>query len=92
MLFSKGFVSARRSDHARSLFTLIVVVLCLVALVQTPAFATDPIDVDPNPDHGQNLYVGDLEQVDVDSLPPGRYVIIVTSENTSQRRYEIWVR
>ena len=98
MFINKTSVSACQQKNARFTSALTIVKICLVALlVQAPAFATDPIDVDPNPDPPSSsssmvtLYATDAEPVDVDSLLPGHYLIIVTHSDGSQSQYEIWV-
>ena len=61
----------------------------LALLLQSPIYATDPIDVDPDPDAPVTIVVQSLEEVDTDSLPPGDYVIIVVAEDGSRETYEI---
>ena len=99
MFNHKTSVSARQLNNARFVSALAIIKICLVVLlVQAPAFATDPIDVDPNPDPPTGssattiLYVDASEKIDVDSLAPGHYVIIVTHDDNSQSQYEIWVQ
>ena len=99
MFNSKISVSARQKNNARFVSALAIIKICLIALlVQAPAFATDPVDVDPNPDPPTSsglttpIYVDESERVDTEGLAPGRYLIIVTHDDNSQSQYEIWVR
>lgn len=64
-------------------------------LVQGPAFATDPIDLDPDPDFAASatttIVVDSPSEVDIQSLPPGRYLIVVVGEAGKTQTFEIWV-
>ncbi len=66
----------------------------LVALlIQSPIYATDPIDVDPDPDSTTTIVVQASEEEDTtESLPPGRYMIIVVAEDGSTEAREIHKR
>ena len=62
-------------------------------LVGGPAWATDPMDVDPDPDGAPTLlYVEESESVDAGSLPPGHYVVIVRIDDAPDETYELWVQ
>ena len=66
----------------------------LAILVQGPTFATDPIDVDPDPDFTQGttmIVVDSTDDLDLGSLPAGHYVIVVVAEDGSQSTFEIEV-
>lgn len=71
--------------------------LALVTLLASgPAWATDPIDVDPDPDGAPSsmtvLYVDESESIDVGSLAPGHYQVVVLGENGPEEIYELEVQ
>lgn len=66
----------------------------LVALlIQSPIYATDPIDFDPDPDTITTIIVqASEEEGSTESLPPGRYMIIVVAEDGSTETQEVHKR
>ena len=68
-------------------------VALLALLFQSPVWATEPIAVDPDPDFTSTttIYVDASEKLDIASLAPGHYVIVVVAEDGSQQSFEIWV-
>lgn len=92
----------RNRQSRRATFGLgILKVACLTFLVQSPLFATDPTEIDPDPDYASfstesskatTLVVFDLDSLDIAGLPPGRYLVVVIDENQGVRRFEIHVR
>ena len=97
MFHKNGMVFSGRTSElsGRRTSTFLLLALCFLALLfPGAAFATDPIDLDPDPDlaaPATTIVVDDLESVDVGSLPPGRYILIVLGEDGSTQTYEIWV-
>lgn len=66
----------------------------LALLFQNPIWATDPIAVDPDPDFtstSTTIYVDASEPLDVASLAPGHYVIVVIAEDGVEQSFEVWV-
>lgn len=72
----------------------IVLHLCLLALLAPGwALATEPIDLDPDPDANvtsMTILVDDLDDLDIEALPPGHYIIIVLSPDGSSYTFEVW--
>lgn len=56
----------------------------LALFIQSPIYATDPIDFDPDPNSTTTIVVqASEEEGAIKSLPPGRYMIIVVDEDGS---------
>ena len=64
----------------------------LALLIQSPLYATEPIDVDPDPDSTTIVVQASEEEDTTRSLPPGRYMIIVVAEDGSTEAREIHKR
>ena len=72
-------------------FKSILKVGLLALLFQSPIYATDPIDVDPDPDHSTTIIVeASAEEETTASLPPGQYTVIVVDEDGSTETREIY--
>ena len=89
----------RRAEIVRGLFKIALLGL----LFQSPLHATDPTEIDPDPDYLSSstsvseptiLIVPSLDSLDIDGLRPGHYVIIVVGENENGagRRFEIYIQ
>ncbi len=79
-----------RFRPARAFFRIGLVAL----LVQSPVFATDPIDVDPDPDFAstaKTIFVDSSDGLDMESLAPGYYLIVVVGDDGSERSFEVRV-
>ncbi|MEM7584189.1 MAG: hypothetical protein AAF560_12450 [Acidobacteriota bacterium] len=92
---SSETLTSRNSHTLRSAFATLAI--CVVALLaQGPAFATDPLEADPDPDYGSftttiTIFVASLDEVDIASLAPGRYLIVVVDPNGPDQTVEILV-
>ena len=84
-----GPKETRRTDNEGGRFTLVFMALAL----SSPLLATDPIDVDPDPDYGPitQIVVESMEQVDLETLSPGVYWIVVVHGDGPNETYEIVV-
>ena len=97
MFKTKEMFFAARKNHksGRLVSRLLALQICLlVFLAPGSVFATEPVDLDPDPDLTSStttIIVNSLDEVDVDSLEPGTYVIIVIHEDGSQDTYTIRV-
>lgn len=90
MVSESGFVNTSYKSFGRFARLRSMLKIGLVALlVQSPIYATDPIEVDPDPDITTTIVVEDSAEVNPESLPPGRYMIIVVDEDGSREAYEI---
>ena len=89
------FAAQKNHKSGRLVSILLALQICLmVLLVPGSVFATEPVDLDPDPDLTSSIttiIVNSLDEVDVDSLEPGTYVIIVIHEDGSQDTYTIRV-
>lgn len=71
----------------------------MALLLQSPAFATDPIDADPDPDFFTSttttttttIVVDSLDQVDLQGLAPGHYLIVVMGSSGVELTFEFVV-
>ena len=101
MFKTKEMFFAARKNHksGRLVSILLALQICLmVLLVPGSVFATEPVDLDPDPDtppptNGSAVFVHEEEEQDLKrSLPPGHYVITVLEEDGGHRTYEIRIR
>ncbi len=83
-----------RNTFGRFSRTWSLLMIGLVALlIQSPIYATDPMDVDPDPDLTTTIIVQAAEEQDTaESLPPGHYRIIVVAKDGSTKTREIHKR
>lgn len=97
MFKSKKNVAEPCVDNKTTLFrrSLALLQIGMVAmLMQSPVWATDPIDVDPDPDFASNpvtITIDASDQLDIDSLAPGHYLIVVIADDGSEHSFEVWV-
>lgn len=74
-----------------SAFLLLIFCLTLL-LIPSTAYGTEPIDLDPDPDFTSpmvTIVVQHAADLDIGSLPPGHYLIIVIDEEGRRYSYEI---
>jgi hypothetical protein len=82
-------MSSYKKTFLKKLWTV-----CLLAalMLAGPVLATDPEEVDPDPDFRSTiLVVTDLTQVSPQELAPGRYLIRVITADGSETIHELVV-